>query len=108
MQKALYGCVALAAAVLFVQPVAAADEDTFVIINKSYTEVNARVRMYTDDYTRISVDNEAEMKLPVGRGSASVEMKTRKQWDGCYVYAFPGAKVVVTQDGAQIKCRVTR
>jgi len=80
--------------------------DSFRIVNDSRTEVNARIRLYNDDFVRISVGNEVTMELPNGRASAGVEMKTRKQWDNCFVYAYPGAVIRVTQDHAQIKCRV--
>jgi len=82
--------------------------ETFRIVNNARTEINARVRLYSDEFIRISVGEEAEMSLPKGRASAAVEIRTRKRWENCYVYAFPGATVVARQDHAKIVCRVKR
>ncbi|MCR9257465.1 MAG: hypothetical protein NXI16_15360 [Alphaproteobacteria bacterium] len=100
------GVVGALAALCF--PAAAEADQKFRIVNDARTEINARVRMYSDDFTRISVGNEATMKLPTGRSTAGVEIKTRKKWERCFVYAFPGAIVVAKQDHAKLICRVMR
>lgn len=79
---------------------------TVRVVNEASTEANVRIKFFTKDYVRISVEDEAELEIPEDLNTVQVEARSRKWNDSCWVTMQVGQTMIFYQDGERVGCKV--